>query len=138
MPLINFEIPSTLSWHENCVITSLEKRVVEGTNPQQKDNSSTNAFFKITDAKLYVPVVTLSSEEDNELLNKLKTGFKRTIKWNKYMSQMSNQTINNNLNYLIEPTFGNVKRLFVLSFENEEDFKILCTKTRSKRLQCHN
>ena len=70
---------------------------------------------------MYVPVVTLSTEEDNELLNKLKLGFKRTIKWNKYMSQMSNQTANNNLNYLIDRTFSNVSRLFVLSFENEED-----------------
>ena len=70
---------------------------------------------------MYVPVVTLSTEEDNELLNKLKLGFKRTIKWNKYMSQMSNQTANNNLNYIIDRTFSNVSRLFVLSFENEED-----------------
>ena len=37
------------------------------------------------------------------------------------MSQMSNQNINNNLNYLIDPTFSNVNRLFVLSFENEDD-----------------
>ena len=66
-------------------------------------------------------MVTLSSENDNKLLEKLKTGFKRTITWNKYRSEMSNQTKNNNLNYLIDPTFTNVNRLFVLSFENEED-----------------
>ena len=121
MPLINCEISLTLSWYENCVITSIEKRVIEGTNPKQRDNSPTTIVFKITDTKLYVPVVTLSSEEDNELLNKLKAGFKRKIKWNKYMSQMSNQVANNNLNYLIDPTFSNVSRLFVLSSENEED-----------------
>ena len=121
MPLINCQISLTLSWYENSVITSLEKPVIEETNPQQGDNSPTNAVFKITDAKLYVPVVTLSSEEDNELLNSLKTGFKRIIRWNKYMSQMSNQVANNNLNYLIDPTFSNVNRLFVLSFQNEED-----------------
>ena len=69
--------------------------------------------------KLYVPVVTLSAENDNKLLEQLKTGFKRTIKWNKYRSEMCNQTKNNNLNYLIDPTFTNVNRLFVLSFENE-------------------
>ena len=68
-----------------------------------------------------VPVVTLSAENDNKLLEQLKTGFKRTIKWNKYTSEMSNQTKNNNLNYLIDPTFTNVNRLFVLSFENEDD-----------------
>ena len=68
--------------------------------------------------KLYVPVVTLSVEDDNKLLEQLKTGFERTIKWNKYRSEISNQTKNNNLNYLIDPTFTNVNRLFVL-FENE-------------------
>ena len=72
--------------------------------------------FKIKDTKLYVPVVTLSKENDTKLLEKLKTGFKRTIKWNKYRSQMTIQLQNNNLNYLIDPTFTNVNRLFVLSF----------------------
>ena len=54
---------------------------------------------------MYVPVVTLSKENDIKLLEKLKSGFKRTIKWNKYRSQMSVQSNNNNLNYLIDPTF---------------------------------
>ena len=70
---------------------------------------------------MYVPVVTLSAENDNKLLEQLKTGFKRTIKWNKYKSEMSNQTKNNNLNYLIDPTFTNLYRLFILTFENEDD-----------------
>ena len=70
---------------------------------------------------MYVPVVTLSAENDNKLLEQLKTGLKRTIQWNKYRSEMCNQTKNNNLNYLIDPTFTNVNRLFVLSFENEND-----------------
>ena len=59
--------------------------------------------FQIKDPKLYVPVVTLSKENDTKLLEKLKTGFKRTIKWNKYRSQMTVQPQNNNLNYLIDP-----------------------------------
>ena len=66
-------------------------------------------------------MVTLSAENDNKLLEQLKSGFRITIKWNKYMSQMSNQNKNNNLNYLIDPTFSNVNRLFVLSFGNEDD-----------------
>ena len=69
---------------------------------------------------MYVPVISLSAEND-KLLEQLKTGFKRTIKWNKYRSEMSNQSKNNNLNYLIDPTFTNVNRLFVLNFENEDD-----------------
>ena len=43
-----------------------------------------NAIFEITDTKLYVPVVTLSKEDNIKLLEQLKPGFKRTIKWNKY------------------------------------------------------
>ena len=86
-----------------------------------KINNPAGPTFKITDTKLYVLVVTLSTENDNKLLEQLKTGLKRTIKWNKYRSEMSNQTKNNSLNYLIDPTFTNVNRLFVLSFENEAD-----------------
>ena len=75
------------------------------------------AKFKITNTKLQVPVVTLSKENDTKLLEQLKTGFKRTIKWNKYRSQITIQPQNNNLNYLIDLTFTNVNRLFVLSFQ---------------------
>ena len=66
-------------------------------------------------------VVTLSTEDDNKLLEQLKTRFKRTIKWNKYKSEMIKQTKTNYLNYLIDPTLNKVNRLFVLSLENEED-----------------
>ena len=75
------------------------------------------AKFKTTDTKLCAPVVTLSKKNDTKLLEQLKSGFKRTIKWNKYRSQMTIQPQNNNLNYLIDPTFTNVNRLFVLPFE---------------------
>ena len=81
----------------------------------------TGLEFQITDTKLYVPVVTLSKENDIKLLEQLKSGFKRTIKWNKYRSQMTVQSNNNNLNYLIDPTFTKVNRLFVLSFERIEE-----------------
>ena len=73
--------------------------------------------FQIADTKLYVPVVTLSKENDRKLLGQLKTGFKKSIKWNKYKSQMNVQSNNNNLNYLIDPTFTNVNRLIVLLFQ---------------------
>ena len=84
---------------------------------------------------MYVPIVTLSKENDIKLLEQLKSGFKRTIKWNKYRSQMTIQPQNNNLNYLIDPTFINVNRLFVLSFartnggdNSDSFFRLLCTK----------
>ena len=77
--------------------------------------------FKLTDTKLYVPVVTLSKENNIKLLEKLKSGFKKNIKWNKYRSQMTIQNNNNNLNYLIDRTFTNVNRSFVLSCERIEE-----------------
>ena len=123
MPLINCEVSLILTWSENCVITSKGTREA---NPNvnlavARINSPTNSTFKITDTKLYVPVVTLSTEIDNKFLEQLKAEFKRTITWNKYRSEVSNQTKNKNLNYLIDPTFSKVNRLFVISFENEGD-----------------
>ena len=61
----------------------------------------------------------MPKENDKKLLEQLKSGFKRTVKWNKYRSQMTIQPQNNNLNYLIDPTFTNVNRLFVLSFTRD-------------------
>ena len=97
-------------------------REAQGDNPAtEKTDAPTNATFKITDTKLYVPVVSLSTKDDNNFLEHLKSGFKRFINWNKYRSEMTNQTKTNHLNHLIDPTFIKVNRLFVLSFENEED-----------------
>ena len=123
IPLINCEVSLTLTWSKNCVIKSKATREADpDADPAVAGiNNPTGASFKITDCKLYVPVVTLSDENDNKLLEQLKAEFKKTIKWNKYISEMSNQTKNNNLNYLVDPTFTNVNRLFVLSFENEND-----------------
>ena len=66
---------------------------------------------------MYVPVLTLSKENDTKILEELKSEFKRTIKLNKYRSQMTVQPQNNNLNYLIDLTFTNVDRLFVSPFQ---------------------
>ena len=70
---------------------------------------------------MYVPLVTLSTKDDNNFLEQLKSGIIRTIKWNKYRSEMTNQTKTDHLNHLIDPTFIKINRLFVFSFENEED-----------------
>ena len=112
-----------LTSSENGILTS---KATKDANPDADPavaaiDNPTNAIFKITDTKLYVPVVTLSTENDKIILEQLRTGFKRTIKWNKYRSEMTNQTKNNNLNYLIDPTFTKVNRLFVLSFESENN-----------------
>ena len=125
MPLINYEINLILTWSENCVKT---RKVTRDANPDAhsaivKINNPTNATFEITDTKLYMPVVILSTETDNNLLVQLKTVFKRTMNWNKYRSEVTKQTKTNNLNYLTDPTFNKVNRLFVLPFENKDDRK---------------
>ena len=120
--LINCEVELILTWSKNCVLADMTRRNAQGNNPAIVPPAEIT--FEITDTKLYVPVVTLSKENDIKLLEKLKSGFKKTIKWNKYRSQMSVQNNNNNLNYLIDPTFMNLNRLFVLSFERIEEDNI--------------
>ena len=85
IPLIHCEVPLTLTWSKNCVITSKAPREADpdADSAVTGINSPKSAVFKITDGKLYVPVVTLSAENYNKFLEQLKTGFKNTIKWNK-------------------------------------------------------
>ena len=108
MPLINCEVNLILTCSPTCVLIT--------TNiPNQ------NATFAISDTKLYVPVVTLSTQENTKFLQQLKSGFKRVINWNKYLSKPELLAQNPNLNHLIEPSFRGVNRLFVLAFENDDD-----------------
>ena len=108
MPLINCEINLILTWSSTCVLVATE-------NPNQ------NATFEITDTKLYVPVVTLSTQKNAKFLPQLKSGFKTVINWNKYLSKPELLARNPNLNHLVEPSFQGVNRLFALAFENDDD-----------------
>ena len=110
-----------LKWNKNCAVTSLERRQVDAGPPVVRDNAPTGATFAINDCKLYVPVVTLSKDDEIKLLANLKSGFKREIIWNKYRSQMTTEAINNNSNILVDPTFTNVNRLFVLVYQTADD-----------------
>ena len=123
IPLINCEINLILTCSENCVITRNVTRDADSdADPAVAAvNNPTNATFKIKDAKLYVPAVSLSNENDKIFLAQLKSEFKRTIKWNKYRSEMKTQTKTINLIYLIVLAFNKVSVLFVLSFENEDN-----------------
>ena len=87
------------------ITTQTVRAAQEGNPARERIDAPTNTTFQITDAKLYVTVVTLSTQNDKKLLKQLRIKFKRTIKWNKYKSEMTNETKNNNLNYLIDPTF---------------------------------
>ena len=79
------------------------------------------ATFQIDNAKLYVLVVTLSINDNIKFLENIKQGFKRTISWNKCRSEIMIQPKNNNVDYMIYPTFRNINRLLVLSFKNGDD-----------------
>ena len=114
-----------MTWSSTCVI----------------NNSTSAGRFVITDTKLYVPVVTLSTQDNTKLPQQLKSGFKRKINWNKYQSDPKTYGQNRHLNHLVDPSFQGVNRLFVLSFENENDritFKLLSSENRNKRLQCYD
>ena len=106
MPLINCETNLILTWSANCAIIYTN---VANQNPT----------FKIIENKLYVLVVTLSTQDNAKLLPQLKSGFKRTVDWNKYLSKPKWLTQNPNLNHLVEPSFQGVNRIFVLAFEND-------------------
>ena len=105
MLLINCEVNLILTWYKDCVIT----------------NSEGEAKFALTETKL--PVITLSTKDNAKLLQQLKSGFKRIINWNKYESSIKTYAQNRYLNHLINPSFQGVNRLFVLSFENEDQRK---------------
>ena len=120
IPLISCEVFLELKWNKNCVITSLEQKQVDA-GPPVVNGTTTGATLAINDCKLYVPVVTLSKDDEIKLLTNLKSGFKREIIWNKYRSEMTTEAINNNLNILIDPTFTNVNGLFVLAYQTAND-----------------
>ena len=121
MPLINCEVSLTLTWSENCVSTDIATQAARNANAnadppvqaRERIYAPASPTFQIADTKLYVLVVTLSTENDKKLLEQLRTGFKRTIKWNKFKSKMTNRTKINNLNCLVDPTFTKVNGFFV-------------------------
>ena len=106
MPLINCEINLDLNWSGNCIILA--------TNAAAQATT-----FSITDTKLYVPVGTLSTQDNAKLLEQLKSGFEKTINWNKYQTKVSTERVNQYLHFLIDPSFQGLNRLFALSLKNE-------------------
>ena len=134
MPLLNCEINLVLAWSTSCLIVSTKV-------------TNQNATFEITDANLYVPVVTLSTQDNSNLLQQSKSGFKRVISWNKYLPKRKLLAQKPNLNDLVEPSFQGVNRLFILAFENDTQRtsakgyylqRLLSSKCRIKRLQHHD
>ena len=81
-------------------------------------SQATSATSQINNPKLYVPVVTLSINDNIKILENIKQGFKRTFSWNKYRSEITTQLKKNNLDYLIDRKYRNINRVFLLSFKN--------------------
>ena len=118
MPLINCKVEFSLNWIENCVLTS----AAIGANADATGADS--ATFKITDAKLYVPIVTLSAEDNAKLSELLGERFKRPVYWNKY-NVIDNNVVeivaNKGEKYireLLDSSYQGIKRLFVLGYDN--------------------
>ena len=108
MPLINCKINLTLTWSNRCFI------IINNLIPVHEPK------FTMADTKRYVSVVPLSTQDNAKLLEQLKSGFKRTINWNKYEQKVTAKERNRYLEFLINPSFQGVNRLFVLSFENTD------------------
>ena len=108
-----------MTWSRDCVIIYT---YVNNKNPT----------FTIAETNLYVPVVTLSTKDNSKLLPQLKSGFRRTISWNKYLAKPELLVQNPNLNHLIEPRFQGENKHFVLAFENDDQ------RTSSKRYYIAN
>ena len=108
MSLINCEVQLILTWSANCIII-------------YTDVANQKPTFTIIATNLCVPVVTLSTLDNAKLLTQLKSGFKRTINWNKYLRKPELLSQNPNLNLLVEPSFQGENRLFVLAFEDNEE-----------------
>ena len=127
-PLINCEIEIDLLWSKECIIFEISITPKKAGNPNARPpvqarevRKTTGAEFEINNAKLYVPVVALSINDNIKVLENIKQWFKRTISWNKFRSEITTQIKNNNLNYLIDAKSRNINRLFVLSFKNGDD-----------------
>ena len=104
MPLINCKVEFSLKWYENCILSS----------------SGTAATFTITDTKLYVPIVTLKTEDNAKLSKLLSEGFKRSIYWNKYKIIFKNYD-NEYIRERLDASFQGVNKLFVLAYASDNN-----------------
>ena len=108
MPFINCKVELSLKWYERCLLTA----------------AATTATFRITDPKLYVPIVTLSIEDNSKLTKLLNEGFKRPIYWNQYkvtpnkIAEIADANDVKHITQLLDSSSQGVKRLFVLAYNN--------------------
>ena len=108
IPLINCKVKLNLTWKKECVLST----------------NAGNVVFIINDTKLYVPVVTLSKEDNKDFVERQNKGFQRSIYWNEYKTKEINATVDNNnlansVRYInLDPSFQGVNRLFVMAYNS--------------------
>ena len=111
MPLINCKVELSLTWNENCGLAAT--------------SNANNATFNKIDAKLYVPLVTLSTEDSAKLSNQLSKGFKRPVYWNKYkvidnkLVEITDVDEEKYIREMLDSSYQGVKGLFVLAYDNQ-------------------
>ena len=101
MPLINCKIYLELNWSKDCIMSTIA-----------------DTTFKITNTKLYIPIVILSSKDNVKLVKLLEEGFKRPLYWDEYQTKIEIRYLDNNnrTSFLLDASFQVVRRLFVLAF----------------------
>ena len=116
MPLINCKVEFSLKWYKNCILSS----------------AGTAATFAITDAKLYVPIVTLKTEDNTKLSKVLSKGFKRPIYWNKHKAILTDYAENSYIRERLDASFQGLNKLFVVLYAsgnnvtNENSYRKYC------------
>ena len=109
MPLINCKIKLKLTWKKKCLLST----------------AADDAVFTINDTKLYVPVVTLSKEDNKDFIEQQNKGFQRSIYWNEYNTKEQTENVDvNNLNAVkyinLDPSFQGVHRLFLMAYSGAD------------------
>ena len=115
MTLINFKIKLNLRWKKECVLSA------DADAAAAAANAANNAVFIINNAKLYVPVVTLSKEDNKDFIEQQNKGFQRSIYWNEYKTKEQTENADANVfKYInLDPSFQGVNRLFVMAYNRE-------------------
>ena len=112
MPLINCKVELELKWTKCCVLSA-----AGNDNTNAKPN---NIIFTIKGTKLYVPVVTLSSRDNQKLSKRLSKRLERSVYWNEYKIKSENENTTNEYRYFLESNFIGVNRFFVLVYSNQD------------------
>ena len=115
MPLLNCKIKLNLTWKKECVLST--------DNDVAAPNLHNNPVFIINDTKLYVPVVTLSKEDNKDFIDQQNKGFQRSIYWNEYKTKEQNEDADANVfKYInLDPSFQGVNRLFVMAYSRGDN-----------------